>query len=272
MERGPRRVRPAVLSALALAAPMSLATLPASAAPPTFVYDALGDSYAAGFGLPPGQAHPRVLDGRMRIVLDDLAAVPGASVASLQPQLAALDAGTDLVTLSIGGNDIPWISVVAACGIGTEAECARLLGAAEAAIDQDLPVLLDLAYTQVRATAPAAHVVVTGYPRLFSPEFGDFTGTVNLPPFGELPFHVSVTEQKVMNGLADRLNAAIAGAAVAHGFQYVDVAGRFAGHGVNATEPWIGGPDDPEQLHPTVEGQQAYGVALRAAIRPSDLR
>lgn len=270
MERTRRRARPALLASAAAAATVLAAATPAGAAPDRVVYDALGDSYAAGFGVQPGEAYPYVLDGRMGIALDDLAAVPGATVRSmLATQLGVLDADTGLVTLSIGGNDIPWTAVVIACGIGSDAQCAGAVATTRTAIQEQLPGALDLAYTQVRGAAPHAHVVVTGYPRLFSPEAGDYTGVV--PRLG-LPFDVSVAEQQAMNQLADLLDATIADRAAAHGVQFVDVTERFTGHGVNAAEPWIGGIEDPEQLHPTVKGQHTYGVALRAAIRPADLR
>lgn len=258
----------AVLAALALALPPVAAALPASAAPERVVYDALGDSYAAGYGAGPVTglcaqsplAHPEVLDGRMRIRLDDLAACSGATAAATQannlaPQLAYLDADTDLVTLSIGGNDIGWGTVVGACLYGTDQQCAAALAGATAAVTHLLPGILDAAYTSVAAAAPDAHVVVTGYPRLFSPEYGDYLGA-------------SVAEQQAMNDAADLLNAVIAQAAAEHGFQFVDVTSRFEGHGVNSPEPWI----SPANFHPTAKGQKAYATALTAAINPRDLR
>ncbi len=268
---GRTRLAAVALSTFALSAG---SLLPASAAPPSFTYDALGDSFAAGFGVDPSQAYPQVLDGRMRIALDDVAAVPqgGTIQHLLANQLSVLGPETDLVTVSIGGNDLPWISVVAACGISDATECGRWLGLAGAAITDALPAGLDAAYTGVRASAAEAHVVVTGYPRLFSPEYGDYAGTVNIPPFGPIPFEVTVEEQQAMNDLADDLNALIADRAAAHGFQFVDVTARFAGHGVNSPDNWIGTLDSAGPLHPTVEGQHEYGVALRSQINPNSLR
>lgn len=257
MEPTPRRTA-APVAALALALPLTLGTLPAGAAPSTFVYDALGDSYAAGFGVAPGQAYPFVLDGRMRIELDDQAAVNGARLRDLPAQLTALGPGTDLVTLSIGGNDVGWGTAVGGCVTGTDLQCAQALGLSLLLV-QALPGALDQAYAGVRAAAPGAHVVVTGYPRLFSPEHGPY-------------LNASPEEQVRLNAAADQLNAVLAAAAARAGFQFVDVTDRFVGHGVNAPDAWIGGIGDPELFHPTVEGQHAYGVALRSAVRPSDLR
>lgn len=263
MERTQRRARPASLAALLLAAPLTVATLPAQAAPETSVYDALGDSYAAGSGVLTEQAHPSRLDGRMRILLDDFAAVPGATVQTMldleSGQLDALDVDTDLVTVSIGGNNIGWGQAVGACVTMDDTTCAWALTQTSGTIQTVLPPLLDVAYAQIRAAAPDAHVVVTGYPRLFSPEYGAY-------------FNATPAEQMAMNDGADLLNEVIAAAAQRHGFQFVDVSGRFDGHGVNATEPWILGLEHPARFHPTVEGQDAYAATLTSQISPRSLR
>lgn len=273
-EPGRTRLSAVAISTLAL----SLGSvLPATAAPSTYTYDALGDSYAAGYGVAPGGAYPYVLDGRMRIALDDLAAVPtGGTIEHLiTNQLAVLDAETDLVTISIGGNDIPWIQVVLACALSdldtenpTE-PCNFWLTQAGTAIEAPtaLPAGLAAAYAGVAFAAPNAHVVVTGYPRLFSPEYGDYAGRA-----GDIPFDISVAEQEEMNVLADKLNGAIATAAAAQHFQFVDVTSRFDGHGVNSPEAYVFGVTDPVPLHPNVDGQHEYGVALRSSINPNDLR
>jgi lysophospholipase L1-like esterase len=257
------------LVALALLASAVLAGTTASAAPRQPVeYDALGDSYASGYGVPPYEpcgrsqsAYAVQLDGRMKIHLDDYVACAGATTASLVQggQLNALDGGADLVTISIGGNDIGWSQAVTACLGGTDAQCAGLLAATRAKVTNLLPGLLDSVYAQVADRAPGAHVVVTGYPRLFSPEYGGFLGA-------------SAAEQVALNDGADLLNGVIAEAAARHGFQFVDVTERFLDHGVNAPEAWLLGPFDPGAFHPDADGYQAYTAALTSAINPSRLK
>lgn len=261
MERTQRRARPALLAALVLAAPVTVAALPAQAAPQTYDYDALGDSYAAGAGVAREQAHPELLDGRMRIALDDFAAVNGATVQSmLAGQLGALDGSSDLVTVSVGGNNTGWGTAVGACvTLPDDAVCAGALGQSVLLIQTALPTLLDGAYAQIRTAAPDAHVVVTGYPRLFSPEYGSY-------------LNASPAEQMAMNDAADLLNSVVAAAAARHGFQFVDVTSRFADHGVNAPQPWILGLQSPAPFHPTLEGQDAYAAALTSQINPRSLR
>lgn len=267
--KNPSRIVRSALAALALVTPVVLGITTASAAPRQSVeYDALGDSYASGYGVGPYEACGRSqsayavqLDGRMKIDLDDFVACAGATTASLVAggQLNALDDDTDLVTISIGGNDIGWSSAVRACLGGTDAQCAGGLAVTSGRAMTVLPGLLDSVYSQVSAIAPDAHVVVTGYPRLFSPEYGPFLAA-------------SASEQEALNEGADLLNGAIANAAGQHGFQFVDVTEQFLGHGVNAPDAWILGPFDPGAFHPDTDGYKTYTAAVTAAINPSRLR
>jgi lysophospholipase L1-like esterase len=274
MTMRPRALR-STLVALSLAAPALFGLTAASASPrQPIVYDALGDSYASGFGVPPytptcgrsDAAYAVQLDGRVKIDLDDFVACAGATTVSLVSggQLDALDADTDLVTLAIGGNDIGWSQAVGACLLGTDQQCTGALGFATGKISNVLPGLLDTVYAGVSAHAPDAHVLVTGYPRLFSPEYGDYLGA--------LP-----AEQRAMNDGADLLNRVIAQAAARHGFGFVDVTKRFDGHGANSPAPWlhglmVGGALDPAAFHPNAEGYASYTAAVTAAVKPSDFR
>lgn len=254
----------------AVAALVTLASvLPAQASPPTVVYDALGDSFAAGLGAPEG--YPTLIDGRMRIMLDDNVAVSGARLASLGAQLKEVGPETRLVTLSVGGNDVGWAEVVFLCAAhpdptacpGVAFETNAAIAAAATAVGQ--------AYGAVALAAPNAHVVVTGYPRLFSPEYGDLAGILEIPGFS-VPFELTVEEQMLLNDLADQLNSVLKDQAEATGFQFVDVTKRFDGHGVNSDDPWITGVDSEVPLHPNANGQRAYAAALTSSINPGSFR
>ncbi|QNN53987.1 SGNH/GDSL hydrolase family protein [Nocardioides mesophilus] len=267
----PLRALWSALAALALAGPVVLGAATASAAPRQAIeYDALGDSYASGYGVGPYEggacarsqsAYSVQIDGRMKINLDDFVACAGATTTTLvsRGQLNALDADTDLVTLTIGGNDIGWSSTVGACLLGSDAQCAGARAITANVVQTVLPGLLDAVYSQVAAAAPNAHVVVTGYPPLFSPEYGAYYGA-------------SPAEQQALNEGAALLNSVIAQVAAEHGFQFVDVTKRFEDHGVNAPEPWIFGLTDPGRFHPNALGYEAYAAAVTAAIKPSQLK
>ncbi|MCK0111648.1 SGNH/GDSL hydrolase family protein [Ornithinimicrobium sp. F0845] len=271
-------MRPSARTTVSLAAAAVLllpVAITATAAPRTFTYDAIGDSYAAGSGAPDGAAYPEVLDGRMRISLEDFAAVPGAHAEpggnGLDAQLGGLDADTDLVTLTIGGNDIPWSTTVTQCLLLDDAFCLQQIGAVEQEIRDDLPAILDEAYSGVADAAPNAHIAVTGYAHLFSPRFGDYEVPLN-PDFTMV---MSVAEQEAANDAADLLNQVIAGVAEDHGFEFVDVTKRFDGHGANSDEPFLHGvlpADVGSSFHPNADGYRAYAAALTAAINPNELR
>jgi lysophospholipase L1-like esterase len=264
MKRTLRTARSAVLAVIATLALVGAAATAAPAAEHRVVYDALGDSYASGYGVPPygacgrsQSAYAVQLDGRHRIRLDDFVACAGATTVSLVTggQLAALDGDTDLVTLTIGGNDIGWSSAVTACLGGTDAQCAGAVALVDARSTGQLPALLDTVYSQVAAAAPNARVVVVGYPRLFSPEDGAYLAA-------------SPAELGALNAAADTLDTVIAAAADRAGFQLVDVRKRFNGHGANSPDPWILGPADPAAFHPTAEGYEAYTAAVSSALGP----
>ncbi|RHW26741.1 SGNH/GDSL hydrolase family protein [Nocardioides immobilis] len=273
------RPRRSAAAALFLFAPLLLVSAASSApvpdrlgaeAPERVQYDVLGDSYGSGYGVPPYTACGRsesaygvLVDGRQRLALDDFVACAGATTTSLIEggQLSALDAESDLVLLSIGGNDIGWSDAVGACLLRADTDCARTTEMILGRIGSDLPAQLDTLHDQVAAAAPEARVIVTGYPRLFSPDHGSYLGA-------------SQGEQQSLNDGADVLNAALRAAAEEHGFDYVDVTHRFDGHGVNAPEPWILGllrPDgslEPGAFHPNAAGYEAYAAAVTAAIGP----
>lgn len=230
-------------------------------------YDALGDSYASGAGALPYDgptcgrsvaAPARLLNGRVKVRLDDFVACGGARVRDIAGQTAALDARTDLVTVSIGGNDVFWNDAVTACITRDETACRAAIERSRVVVDDELPAMLDSAYTQIREAAPNARVLVTGYARLFSPEFGDAVYA-----FGT----VTVAEQRMMNEGADILNSVIRAAAERHRFAFVDVTQRFLGHGVNAKKPWILGIDGAAPFHPNRPGYRAYASAITARVK-----
>jgi lysophospholipase L1-like esterase len=257
------------LGALVLVATAFLGLTSASASPRTAVrYDALGDSYASGYGVGPydgpcgrsQSAYAVQLEGRMKVHLDDFVACAGATTATLVSggQLRALDGATDLVTVQIGGNDVGWSSAVGACLGGTDAQCAGALAAARGKVSGLLPARLDSVYDQISADAPHAKVLVVGYPRLFSPAYGAY-------------LLASPAEQQALNDGADLLRDVVAAAAARHGFDFVDVTKRFDDHGVNAPEPWVLGPFSGAPFHPNADGYAAYTAAVTAAVHPSQL-
>jgi lysophospholipase L1-like esterase len=240
--------------------------LPAAAS--TATYTALGDSYSSGVGtrsyISDGTncqrstyAYPE-LDAASLGAKLTFAACSGAEVADvLNTQLASLNAGTTYVTVSVGGNDAGFSDVIEQCALPWPWTCESQIASAEAFITNTLPGRLDQLYTAIRAKAPAAKVVVVGYPRLFN--VSDCQSLARISP----------TEQSELNGGADLLDTTMRGRASAHGFRFVDPRTAFTGHAVCDSTEWINGLSNPisESYHPNRTGQSAgYAPLVKAAL------
>ncbi|WP_299167189.1 SGNH/GDSL hydrolase family protein [uncultured Arthrobacter sp.] len=279
------------------------AVLPASAGDRgTTHYVALGDSYAAGVGAGPlgfcGQSplgYPELLDERKRIDLVANVTCAGAQslevlqdpnvpdvptqIAQLVP--AVLNDKTDLVTLTVGGNDVGYQTVIAACGYGT-AVCTQAVNKTVLFAQNILSVRLDALYDEIDARARKAEVVVTGYPHLFSPNYGAtfFVPAIDLETGLPLqdqsgapvpPLPLTPAEQQIINAGTDELNKVIRAEAKKAGFTYVDVVKRFNNHGLGSPQPWIQPFTNAGALHPTAKGyKNGYLHEIRQAIKHLD--
>jgi lysophospholipase L1-like esterase len=255
---------------------------PVVAAPKApLAYVALGDSYASGFGAGSyvnacGQSPlglPGILDSKKQVELVADATCAGAKVVTesggaldLPEQVAraraagALSPATDLVTISAGGNDAGFGEVAGVCATQSTPACAQAVADQSAASLPALVSNLDALYKSIKAAAPKATVVVTGYPHLFSPEFGNPV--------------IPVASQTAFNAGTDSLNSVIRQQATANGFTFVDLVPKFEGHGLGSPSPWItfrAGAGD--NLHPTAEGYKSgYFPAVRSAVNFAQLQ
>lgn len=245
--------------------------------PRTLDYVALGDSYAAGYGGGAlldacgrtAEGYPALLDALDRVALASNQSCAGATAFSTPPgppegpldlpeQIDALVSGsligreTDLVTITIGGNDVRFGEIVAACaGPDVPVACAPAIDAATAYAQTALAEQLRSSLARLRSLAPRAEIVLAGYPHLF--EEGS-------------PGPLSAPAQALFNEGTDKLNATLA-AQLGRDSTFVDVVDEFSGHGVGAAEPWIifdGGPFD---LHPNATGyREGYFAAIAASL------
>lgn len=250
----------ALVAVPAQAAPPSPPPAPLLTAPP-LAYVALGDSFAAGQGAEPyldscersASSYPAVADLSLSVRLVTNAACGGATIDDVKDkQLKRLNKDTDVVTLTVGGNDLDLAGLVAVCLADPNA-CPSALAARAALLNPATsPLVGDLAATiqAIQTAAPNATIYVTGYPLLFDPNF---------------PHPLAAT----VNTLTGHLNTLIAFVATTNGATYVDVTASFAGHGIGSADPWINfNPADlldPENFHPTAAGYVAYHNALTAA-------
>jgi lysophospholipase L1-like esterase len=229
-------------------------------------YTALGDSYSSGVGsrtyYPDSgscsrseYAFPVLVAQRTGTQLT-FAACSGARVADVQNnQLASLNAGTAYVTVSAGGNDVGFSSVITACARPWPYTCTTELTNANNTIRNTLPGRLDGLYNAIRGRAPNAKVIVVGYPRLFNGE--------ECNAFAR----ISPGEQSELNKTADLLATTISARAAAHGFTFADPRSAFAGHAVCDDVEWLNGLSNPtsESYHPNRTGQSAGYTPLVAA-------
>ncbi|GAA1672346.1 SGNH family lipase [Glycomyces endophyticus] len=250
---------------IAVAALAMLLLVPAAAQAQQTEYVALGDSYSSGSGAGPytdaacqrsNKAHPALLAAELGAEFTFVACGGATTDDVLANQVQALDTGTDLVTIGIGGNDIGWTDAVIAC-ITPFQNCTPAIVESERQATQELPAKLDAVYTEIANRAPDAEVYVTGYPRLFAARNAcDALGSI------------SIAEQVRMNQGADLLSGVIEAAAEAHGFTYVDVRDEFTGHEICSRAPWLHGFtifDVP--YHPNAAGHASgYYPALLGAL------
>jgi lysophospholipase L1-like esterase len=271
-------------------APSSDASSPAStgpAAPTRFhSYAALGDSYTAAPLVPTMRAD----DGCFRSthnypsLVAEALDVPdfrdrscgGATTgdlttpqrAGVPAQLDAVDADTDLVTLSIGGNDQAVFGrLVLLCSrLGRAdpqgAPCARQAQREPGDLGRIMRGVQDrvtAALGEIRERAPAATVLVVGYPRIL-PRHGSCP---ELPlATGDYPFALRVNRE-----LDDALRAAARHTDTA----FVDVWRASIGHDICSATPWVNGastqPNRAAAFHPFGVEQQAVAKLVRAALR-----
>lgn len=247
-----------------LAAGVSLAALaallspsPAQAADPAYV--ALGDSYSSGTGtrsyISDGTscqrsvyAYPSLVASAQSYALN-FRACSGATIPDVtNAQLGALTASTAYVTISVGGNDAGFASVLTECALpGWMSNCNGKISTAQSFINNTLPSRLGTLYGQIRAKAPNARVTVVGYPRIFNGQDCSW-----LTWF-------SSSEMSKLNQTADLLNSRLSAAASAAGFSFANPTSAFLGHAVCDRAEWINGLSSPisESFHPKVSGHQS---------------
>ncbi|MGI5340956.1 SGNH/GDSL hydrolase family protein [Streptomyces sp. CA-181903] len=252
-------------AALAVASSLLWSAPPPAAAGPPVSYAVLGDSFSSGVGAGPYDPagglclrSPRAygpLWAAAHGVRDfRFPACAGATSDDvLRKQVAVLDPGVRLVTLTLGGNDVGYSSVMLACSVGLLGACDAEVDRAEAEMDRSLPHRLDAAYHAIAQRAPHARVVVLGYPHLF----GAPSCLIPSPP-----------NARRMDSALDHLDAVIADRARAARFTYLDARRAFAGHGACSGAPWINpaGPLFWESYHPNAAGQRGYFGVLSRGI------
>jgi lysophospholipase L1-like esterase len=277
-----------VLLLLALAGCSDDGGDPASAEQPDVqsevtTYVALGDSFTAAPYVPSTSLadgcfrsdgnYPRLVAAELGAELRDVSC-SGADTSDLTgkqsvaggrgtvpAQLDAVTADTDVVTVSIGGNDEDLFgTLISRCtavarqpGSPCTDELTAEYGdvrAVMAGIRDRVAAVLD----EVRAAAPDAQVVLVGYPRMVAAD-----RSCAAMPLAE-------DDRPWLAGVEEQLNEALRQAARRAGADFADMHRASVGHEICSEAPWVNGrrTDQARALafHPFAEGQEAVADVL----------
>ena len=227
----------------------------------TSPYVALGDSYSSGAGIYPQVVGAPATCSRSQLnYSEDIAK-------NLGPASFAKD--TRLVTMTIGGNDenvftdsffgCPAVDA----GDPTGNPCQQKYGTTFTDLikNRTYPNVVK-ALSAVRAKAPAATVVILGYPQILPAEGSLSCYALTGISIGDVPWLVN--QSKVLNDVVRR-------AAAATGARYVDTYTPSAGHDecsgpdTRWMEPLVG-PVNALPVHPNAVGEAAMARETLAAI------
>ncbi|MFZ0159802.1 MAG: GDSL-type esterase/lipase family protein [Kineosporiaceae bacterium] len=286
----------ALLSSAAFAT-TGMVTDATAATPPVINYVAMGDGFAGGEGAPAtvtgfddvnnschraSLAPPRLFATAKGLSLE---ATNGAKqTTTIAGHIACTDAGTAgirssathgepaqitqlgaltpkpaLITLTVGATDARMREVMLACVTNTS--CTTTLGGARTVARTSLITSLRTTYTQLKAAAPTARIVIVGYPRLY-------TATANPALCSDL----TGTKLTELDGYARDLDAAAATAATAAGLEYVSMLNVLGGHELCTASPWVnavamdGAALNVRAGYPTATGQRAMASTLAAYL------
>jgi len=244
-----------------------LALLLAAAAAIADNYVALGDSYSSGVGTKSfyestckrsDYAYPRLIARDRAGTSLTFKACSGATTSSVtSEQLGALSSTTNIVTITVGGNDAGFGPIVSSCALPWPWSCEGELTTAESFVVNTLPGRLGTLYAAIRSRAPNARVIVLDYPRLF------MGVDCNAGTF------FSTTEMSRMNHIADLIKTVTQERATAAGATFKDAIPPFTGHAICSESEWLNGLSNPveESFHPNRSGHSAgYEPLVRQVI------
>jgi lysophospholipase L1-like esterase len=266
----PRFRRSLVVIATTLVA-FTAAFTSTAAASSSVTYVALGDSYSSGVGAGNYIASSGSCDRSPNAYSALWAAAhapssyvsvacSGATTSDvISSQVSALGAGTTLVSITIGGNDVGFASVMETCVLDSTSSCLTAVANAESQVATVLPGKLNSTLATIRSHAPSAHVVVLDYPELY--DLNNSWWCIGL----------STSDRTALNQAADRLDAAIQTAATVAGDTFADVKSRFQGHELCDGNDWLHSvniTDISESYHPTAAGQSGAYLPAFSAVAP----
>jgi lysophospholipase L1-like esterase len=245
--------------AAAAAVVTAVAPLSAADAATAVHYVALGDSYSSGVGAGSyisssgscersSKAYPERWAAATSPASFVSVACSGADTSDvINSQVSALSTSTTLVSITIGGNDAGFSSVMETCVLSSTSTCLNAVSAAENFVSTQLPARLEATLQAVRSHAPDAKIVVLGYPDLY--DLSKSSSCIGL----------STSDRTALNTGANDLDNALSTAAKVNYDSYIDVRSQFAGHEICDSASWLNSVDIfaiSSSYHPTAAGQE----------------
>ena len=253
---------------------------------------ALGDSYSSGEGVAPfidgthqkndechrstrsysediAQANPTLykLDFHAcsGAVINDFYGPNHSNPLESNPQLSWVAANTDIVTFTIGGNDVHFADAMRYCATRTSKmeTCQKKWQTRVDTAMKPLKDELTQLVSDIKNKAPDTKIYLVGYPRFFP---------VNPPAHcstGAPLFVFGKSDMQWINTEISNMDTAISAAATASGVSYVnsyDMVG--ATHDLCGTDRWINLASVPlaYSYHPNAQGQQALSSILISSM------
>jgi lysophospholipase L1-like esterase len=270
------------------------AVIPAAPAVCSGKWVALGDSYSSGEGVPPfiqpGPAtDPKDLCHRSYDAYSQVAPALGVSQnfwacsgattdsfmfgqtlggnSSEPSQIKRLGPQDSMVSLTMGGNDVGFASVMETCL--TKSNCQKKLASSVQAKEATTAHRLKDLYTAILSAAPNAQVYVLAYPNFLAPgsQLSETCQLEGLEP-AEADWiiqQVSNVDASIVNDI-NKVNASVPGSRLHYVPTFADFAG---GEACSSTGEFVNGLNarHPEySFHPNQAGQQMLASSLVDAV------
>jgi lysophospholipase L1-like esterase len=178
------------------------------------------------------------------------------------PQVDRVNAGTSLVTITIGGNDAGFSRVLTACMIkvpwgGGCRDQGSEVAARMAALRVSFADVLD----KITTRAPSARVLVLGYPRLFSEVAGQGLDNLSIGDQRWLNLEARALD-RLMREAAEQADQEIVAEHGRGSVEFIDAYSGFAGHEIGSADPYVNGLNlnlmelraEARSFHPTADG------------------
>lgn len=230
-------------------------------------YVALGDSYSSGVGAgntsgscsQSPNAYPALWATANSPASFTFAACSGAKTGDvINSQLSSLNSSTSLVSITIGGNDVGFSSILETCILDSTSSCQSAVSAGETYANNTLPGQLNTMLADIRSHAPNAKIIVLDYPVFYDTSVLICLGLS------------SADHTAIDNGIND-LDGVIKTAAVNNSDTFADVRAQFSGHELCDGAGWLNSVTLPigNSYHPTATGQKSGYLPVFSAAAAS---